>query len=271
MQVVMYKTNNEIARAIWKGKEQNDVYGIVHYPLRKSWLLLFFSACIMNWLLLLVSGVWRQPTGPCPVARVWTILFIKCLWKGLVVLAFCGRHNDRWSHQIKCILLKVFSYFLLSATCCHLQSGSKEVSWRLLTLSLQDKNFNKRNGLMFFVQMSRPLYRSAAALLSEFLLWEFLTNIIISDPAHNVLPRGVQGGVDVSWGDLHAPREHRLQDLPGARGDRRHKEVCRCRLIKQFYCHILFSFLSFIANFGRKQLSFTFLNFLQITRHLRPW
>ena len=122
MQVVMYKTNNEIARAIWKGKEQNDVYGIVHYPLRKSWLLLFFSACIMNWLLLLVSGVWRQPTGPWPVARVWTILFIKCLWKGLVVLAFCGRHNDRWSHQIKCILLKVFSYFLLSATCCHLQS-----------------------------------------------------------------------------------------------------------------------------------------------------
>lgn len=36
--VVMYETNNEIARAILKGKEQNDVYcgGIVHYPLRKS-------------------------------------------------------------------------------------------------------------------------------------------------------------------------------------------------------------------------------------------
>ena len=33
----MYKTNNEIAWAILKGKEQNDVYcGIVHYPLRKS-------------------------------------------------------------------------------------------------------------------------------------------------------------------------------------------------------------------------------------------
>lgn len=96
---------------------------------------------------------------------------------------------------------------------------------------------------------------------------ELLTNKIISDPAHDVLPRGVQGGVDVSRGDLHAPREHRLQDLQGTRGDCRHQEVCR-------FCLTVFSvpfpFLSFIANFGRKQLSFTFLNFLQITRHLRP-
>ena len=49
----------------------------------------------------------------------------------------------------------------------------------------------------------------------------------ISDPAHDVLPRGVQGGVDVTGGDLHAPREHRLQDLPWPCGDRWHQEVSR--------------------------------------------
>ena len=47
------------------------------------------------------------------------------------------------------------------------------------------------------------------------------------DPAHDVLPRGVQGGVDVTGGDLHAPREHRLQDLPGAGRDCRDQEICR--------------------------------------------
>ena len=75
------------------------------YPLRKSWLLMFFSRCFMNWLLFLELCGGSQVGA---VARVWTILFINCLWKGLVVLAFCGRHNDRWSHQIKYILLKYF-------------------------------------------------------------------------------------------------------------------------------------------------------------------
>ena len=49
----------------------------------------------------------------------------------------------------------------------------------------------------------------------------------VADPAHDVLPRRVPGGVDVAGGDLHAPREHRQQDLPRPRGDRRHQEVCR--------------------------------------------
>lgn len=90
-------------------------------------------------------------------------------------------------------------------------------------------------------------------------------NLIISDPAHNVLPWGVQGGVDVPRGDLHAPREHRLKDLSGPSGDSRDEEVCRFSKLSLFP-----SFLSFIANFKRGQLSFTFLHFLQITRHLRP-
>ena len=47
------------------------------------------------------------------------------------------------------------------------------------------------------------------------------------DPAQNVLPRGVQGGVDVPRGDLHAPGEHNLQDIPGPRRDCRDQEICR--------------------------------------------
>ena len=39
-------------------------------------------------------------------------------------------------------------------------------------------------------------------------------HLLSSDPAHHVLPRGVQGGVDVPRGDLHAPGERGLQDLP---------------------------------------------------------
>ena len=47
------------------------------------------------------------------------------------------------------------------------------------------------------------------------------------DPTYHVLPWGVQGGVDVPRGDLHAPGEHNLQDIPGPRRDCRDQEICR--------------------------------------------
>ena len=64
-------------------------------------------------------------------------------------------------------------------------------------------------------------------IMKYFLKIIILTIFSVSDPAHDVLPRGVQGGVDVPGGDLHAPREHRLQDLPRPRGDCWHQEIRR--------------------------------------------
>ena len=170
--------------------------------------------------------------------------------------------------KLNVLLLKVFSYFLLSATCCHLQSGSKEVSWRLLTLSLQDKNFNKRNGLMFFVQMSRSLYRSAVPSSC----YERVGNKYNYFRSSTQCPSPGSTG----WSGCLPRRPTCTSRTPAPRstGDSWRQSASRSLQVQLdltvFSVPLFLSFLSFIANFGRKQLSFTFLNFLQITRHLRP-